>query len=278
MSQDETARRKLASSGVEAAVQLLTLAPGLYSVTFISAQSVRGDAGLRLPCVRIDPVLPGPAAPSLAQVGIVGDVGMLSGPADLAFIRVQDAKASVMVTTYRVSGEQTAPELKFTQIDRFAPPPAPASEAATAPAAAPAPVQALPGATLLAHVAEVGDVVVALGQWAGRTGSERGIEAMCIDGGSLLPAEEIEYQAILGWNWNTPWFQGGQLCGSRGIALPLLGFRVRLLGESARRYAIVYEARLLGGVMTGPVADGAACGDGTASLEAIRVDVVARDR
>ena len=47
------------------------------------------------------------------------------------------------------------------------------------------------------------------------------------------PAEDIEYQAVLGRGWLSPWVEGGQFCGSRGMALPMLGLRVRLRGAGA---------------------------------------------
>ena len=48
-----------------------------------------------------------------------------------------------------------------------------------------------------------------------------------------IPADDIEYQAVLGRGWMSPWVEGGQFCGSRGMALPILGLRVRLRGASA---------------------------------------------
>jgi hypothetical protein len=31
---------------------------------------------------------------------------------------------------------------------------------------------------------------------------------------------DIEYQAVLGRGWLSPWIEGGKFCGSRGMALP----------------------------------------------------------
>lgn len=262
--------------GIDAAVQLLTFEPGLYSASFAVGQSLRGDIGLRLPCVRIDALAPGSASPGHVQVAVLTETGFLSGPADLGFVRVQGARASVMVTTYTpthtLAGGSVAPELKFTLIERSTTA-APDSDTRPQMALPNVVVESkLPGVTVLVHVAAVGDIVVAPGQWAGRIGSGLAIEAMRIDGGPVIPPADIEYQAVLGWNWNTPWFPGGALCGSRGIALPLLGLRVRLLGASASIYSVVYEARLVDGQSIGPFSDGEACVEGTLPLEAIRID------
>ena len=52
-----------------------------------------------------------------------------------------------------------------------------------------------------------------------------------------IAPEDIEYQAVLGRNWLSPWVEGGKFCGSRGMALPLLGLKVRLKGAAAKAEA-----------------------------------------
>jgi hypothetical protein len=67
-----------------------------------------------------------------------------------------------------------------------------------------------------------------------------------IEGFGLTPAgielDDIEYQAVLGRGWLSPWVEGGKFCGSRGMALPLLGIRIRLKGAAADAFDCRYAA------------------------------------
>ena len=90
---------------------------------------------------------------------------------------------------------------------------------------------------------------------------------------------DIEYQAVLGRGWLSPWIEGGKFCGSRGMALPLLGLqgaaegrgaedaRVQLLRDVRRRHAV------------GPVPAGETCeAESLAALEAFQVVIRPRGR
>jgi hypothetical protein len=129
---------------------------------------------------------------------------------------------------------------------------------------------------VLAHISRVGDLNGAGGLWVGRPGSGQSVEGFTITPGEGIASDDIEYQAILGNNWSTPWFHGDEFCGSRGLMLPLLGFRVRLLGEAAERYECAYSGHFLGGAVAGPVPGGEACEAGEAPLEALMVTIVPR--
>ena len=110
-------------------------------------------------------------------------------------------------------------------------------------AAAPAPVR--PGAAavparrrqaeleMVAHVQARGDVGGAARRLDRRARQQRWIEGFAIAPGEGLSAEDIEYQAVLGRGWLSPWVEGGQFCGSRGMALPILGLKLRLQGAAA---------------------------------------------
>ncbi len=56
--------------------------------------------------------------------------------------------------------------------------------------------------------------------------------------------QDLEYQAVLGRGWLSPWIEGGKFCGSRGMALPLLGLNVRLKGEAAKTHECTYFCEL----------------------------------
>ena len=90
--------------------------------------------------------------------------------------------------------------------------------------------------------------------------------------------EDIEYQAVLGRGWLSPWVEGGKFCGSRGMALPLLGMRIRLKGSAAASYDCSYAATFVDGTTIGPVAAGEACeAESLAGLEAFQVVLRRRD-
>ena len=93
-----------------------------------------------------------------------------------------------------------------------------------------------------------------------------------------MAAEDIEYQAVLGRGWLSPWVEGGKFCGSRGMALPLLGIKMRLKGAAARNWECSYEATFTDGSTAGPVGADEACeAESLASLEAFRIELHRRD-
>jgi hypothetical protein len=89
-----------------------------------------------------------------------------------------------------------------------------------------------------------------------------------------IPADDIEYQAVLGRGWLSPWVEGGQFCGSRGMALPILGLRLRLRGATAETHECTYEATFVDGTHVGPVQDGEACeAESLAAVEAFSITI-----
>lgn len=66
--------------------------------------------------------------------------------------------------------------------------------------------------------------------------------------------------------------KGGKFCGSRGMALPLLGLRARLRGAAADAYCLSYSATFVDGTAKGPVEGGESCeAESLAPLEAFQV-------
>ncbi|MGH7042911.1 MAG: hypothetical protein ACREFY_12380, partial [Acetobacteraceae bacterium] len=101
-----------------------------------------------------------------------------------------------------------------------APQPA-ARPAGRSPGRAAAPAPAAMG-ELVAHVQRTGDVGAGIGEWLGVRGSKLWIEGFRITPRGPLPAavaECLEYQAVLGRDWLSPWVEGGAYCGSSYSAL-----------------------------------------------------------
>ncbi|WP_207541322.1 hypothetical protein [Sabulicella rubraurantiaca] len=129
-----------------------------------------------------------------------------------------------------------------------------------APAAVP-PAAATRGAnTMLLHIARVGDRAGALGEWLGLREPGCVIEGIQLAPPEGVPPEELEYQVVLGRGWTSPWSQGGEFCGSRGMRLPVQGLRVALRGASAERFTVHVEAVTASGQTLGPTGNDELCG------------------
>lgn len=242
---------------------LMTLDTGLYCI--VQNPSRAAEAASGLPGVRLSPP-PGPLGrPEALTIRTFRDDGWLQGAGDAALVRVLGGAAQVLVTVYQSpnADASTAPAL---QVIRLLEP----GSSQTAPAPA---VQTTPQVVdLLAHVQGQGDVGGRLGDWIGEPGSKRWIEGFAIAPADGIPADDIEYQAVLGRGWMSPWVEGGQFCGSRGMALPILGLRVRLRGASAATHACSYAASFVDGTSIGPVEAGEACeAESLAPVEAFSI-------
>jgi len=279
---------------------LMTLDTGLFCV--VQTPSARYmDDGSGLPGVRIS-LPPGEASnPEAVSISSFRPDGWLSGPTDAALIRVSQGPAQVLVTIYQApNSADAAPRLQIIRLNEDgAPMPAPAQRAfpgqpvgagpvrgampmppnmipaqpwAAVPSMAPGPGVAGAMPEALAHVQMRGDIGANLGEWVGDRGSKRWIEGFAITPQRLISPQDIEYQGVLGRGWLSPWVEGGQLCGSRGMALPLLGFRVRLKGQAAQIFECLYSATFVDGSAVGPVAEGEPCeAESLAPLEAFQL-------
>jgi capsular polysaccharide biosynthesis protein len=131
---------------------------------------------------------------------------------------------------------------------------------------------AMPELPFTAHVQNVGDVTGLLTDWVGTPGSQRWIEGFSIAGCEDIPSEAIEYRAVLGENWFSPWMPGRTFCGTHGWKLPLFGFAMRFAGSTAERYDCSYTATFVDGSARTDVAAGEPCAsDSLAPLEAFQI-------
>ena len=277
----ETARQIPANDGrvseLRATASLMRLEAGLYCV--VVAASPHADERTGLPGVRITKA-PGPAGrPDAVEIRTIGADGWVSGSGDAALVRVADGVAHVMVTIYQApnSGAEGAPNIQVLPLvtgpassaQAALPktvPPLPAPQQTPAPAKVPMDV--------LAHIQKRGDIGAKFGDWLGEKGSGQWIEGFGIAPTNGIDLADIEYQVVLGRGWTSPWVEGGQFAGSRGMNLPILGLRVRLLGEAARSFELRYSARFIDGSEIGPVEAGEVCeASSLAAVEAIRIEM-----
>lgn len=255
------------SANLVATVQYLVFEPGLYSVDIIADHSAPTDMGLALPCVRIEAVPATTASPGKASVVDPRGDGWLWRRADPSFVLVTGGRAGALISIFRADDGMAAPEIRIRHINTTVGIPAKAAVARFGQGEGGVPL------ALLAHITRVGDVTEVGGGWLGGFGSGVPVEGFAITPAATLRPEDIEYQAILGTNWSTPWFAGGEFCGSRGLMLPLLGLCVRLKGEAAAAFECCYQGRFIGGQTRGPCRDGETCQAGDAPLEAFQVVV-----
>jgi hypothetical protein len=130
---------------------------------------------------------------------------------------------------------------------------------------------------VLAHIQSRGDVGARFGDWLGEPGGGNWIEGFAIAAPEGIEPRDFSYQAVLGRGWLSPWVEAGQYCGSRGMALPLLGLRVRLQREAAQRFQLSCSASFIDGSTAGPVGSDETCeGLKLAPLEAIQVTLTKR--
>ena len=256
---------------LQVTAHLMTLETGLFCV-FQTPGSASTNLATGLPGVRITPA-PGLAGrPEAVSVSTFREDGWLAGTA--ALVRVTDGSAQILVTIYQHKGMDAPPGLQVLRLGGEPGAAAMQQAQAAAPGSKPAPATEQPAASpeVMAHVQRRGDVGVKLGEWLGIKGSRQWIEGFGLSPANGIAPEDIEYQAVLGRNWLSPWVSGGKYCGSRGMALPLLGIKVRLKGAAARAFDCSYSATFVDGSAVGPVSGGEPCeAESLAALEAFQI-------
>jgi len=245
---------------------MMTLDSGLFCI-FQPGAGHPADPASGLPGVRVT-LPPGAAARNDAvAISTFRPDGWLGGQDDAALIRVSRGPAQLLVTVYQSADGRDPPKLQVLRLHDVPPPLAEGVGAVAAPAPAATP-------EVTAHIQRRGDVAGRVGEWVGERGSQRWIEGFAVAPQSGIAAEDIEYQAVLGRGWLSPWAEGGQFCGSRGMALPILGLRVRLRGAAAETHDCVVSATFVDGASVGPVANGEPCEtESLAPLEAFCIEM-----
>ena len=247
---------------------LMTLDTGIFCV-FPAQGSPAPDAASGLPGVRITRC-PGIAGrPDSVSISTFRDDGWLDNTA--ALVRVTDGPAQILVTIYQMAGQpgETAPRLQVLRLAGD-----PAAVAAMEP---PVPVAPAKVPDVMAHIQGAGDVPGQFGEWIGKRGSRKWVEGFGLSDKGAVDPGDMEYQGVLGKGWLSPWVENGKFCGSRGMALPLLGLNVRLKGEAAKKYTVRYSATFVDGSAVGPVDEGNPCeAPGLAALESFLIELVSR--
>jgi hypothetical protein len=200
--------------------------------------------------------------------------GWLGGGGDSALIRVLNGPAQILITIYQPTGvTDSAPKLRVLRLSD----PSASAEATEAPApVAKRPVMILTEPhDIVAHVQRTGDIGRSFGEWVGTPGSQMAIEGFSMTAPKDLEPGDLSYQAVLGRGWLSPWAESGQFCGSRGMALPILGLKVKLSDAAAKVYDLRYAASFIDGTKLDDLKSEDSCETPSlAPLEAMRVELV----
>jgi hypothetical protein len=253
----------------------LRLEPGLFSLAVMPGGP---DLGTGLPAVRVT-LPPGPPGRREAvTISTIRGDGWLTANDEPTLLRVQPGGAEILVTLYWSAVDPAAalPALKLMRVN---------AEGTGAPSAVPTvvpladnPIPAPSTAEVVAHIEGLGDVDGKLGDWVGTRGSGRAIEGFSLNPRSGLSISDFAVRAVLGRDWLSPWLPGGSFCGSRGLALPLRGFCLRLLPAATARNELACYARFVDGTEIGPVGSDRICAAANlAALEAFQISLRSRD-
>jgi hypothetical protein len=252
------------TTGLSVSSRMIRLDPGLFSLALMPNPA---DRAAGLPGVRVS-LPPGPSGRrDVVTISTLRGDGWMTANDEPTLIRVPNGGAEVLVTLYWSAGDATTtpPPLKLVRLnpEGTAPPPG---------AVPHGPFAAPPVAEFVAHIEGIGDVDGKLGDWVGMRGSGRAIEGFSLNPRLGISAEDFEIRAVLGRDWLSPWLPGGSYCGSRGLALPLRGFSLRLHPVAAARCDLVSFARFVDGSEVGPVpADRICASANLAALEALQI-------
>jgi hypothetical protein len=289
---------------MSASVQVLPLPSGLYLFSVKAAGTVpASDAGqLSLPAVHVG-LGPGVRADQVEfMAGPSTNGAWLFAQGDLLVTKVNGIGATLVMTSVRAPGGDVL-SIKVERLDARADA-LPAPQAADADMGIPSkPIStpkrpgvlaaderqksavpyAAPDAHLpvqiAAHIRTRGDVTFADVPWAGRLAPGLWIESFSITPLKLFGASDIEYKGLTGSGFETPWLTDERMCGTKGMAVPLVGFAVRLKPNPATAgYECEYSGYFQSGVTVGPLRNGAPCRSTVANdpLEGIQVRLLKR--
>jgi hypothetical protein len=275
---------------LSASVQVLPLPTGLYLFSVQAAEpSADSAAGqLSLPAIHIS-LGPGVRTEHVQFVaGPSTDGSWLFAQGDMLVCKVTGAGATLVLTSIRAPGGQTLSirvERLENRVDAEmglrAPPPK--ADVPAEPDKTPIIAPNLDGSLPLrinAHIRARGDRSFANVPWAGRAGHGLWVESYSVSPLEGLAAKDIEYKGLTSSGFETPWMTDEQMCGTKGMSVPLIGFAVRVkAGAQAGVYDCEYSGYFQSGTVVGPIRNGVPCRSTVAGdpLEGLQIRFVKRN-
>jgi hypothetical protein len=284
-------------------MQVLPLPAGMYlfSVKAAAASTERSGGNLNLPALHVG-LGPGVRSEQVEFLAGPGtDGAWLFAHGDVLVAKVNRSGATLVLTSVRASnGDVLGIEVERLegrlQATGTAPteslgtpiklPLAAADEASARtppqPAATRDPAQdlAIP-LQIKTHIRSRGDMNFADVPWAGRVAPGLWIESFSVLPHKHLGARHIEYKGLTGTGFETPWLSDDQICGTKGMAVPLVGFAIRLKpGAETAGYDCEYSGYYQSGATVGPMRNGAPCRSTVANdpLEGIQIRIIQRPK
>lgn len=270
---------------------LMSLGAGLYCIYHAPNQTAPDEFGF--PGVRIS-LPPFPQANQVSVQTFEKD-GWIGGEKNAALVRVSGGPGLILVTVYKNPAHQhPAPKLQVVRLND-APnivvnpvmqqqvrsvasvdkPIANSPSSSVQQTASSQHADQKEGFMVIAHVQREGDVIVPAGNWVGQPDSKAWIEGFGLSmEKNIFDPNDIEYQAVLGKGWMSPWYSGNQFCGSRGMALPLLGICIRLKGEAEKKYSLTLTASFIDGTKLATGSSEVLSSPSLAPLESFKLDIV----
>jgi hypothetical protein len=274
---------------VSAKVTVLELGAGLYLVNLRgTGAAATMFGGMAMPVTYIT----GAPSGSVNLMAAAGhQVGWLGPEGGAIVASVTSGGGFLWITTYRMADQQFVPvEIQLTRLDE--PGPRVPAAARELPSLSSAPLErAAPpmgrsaqsggdiGIEVIVHLERLGDRTFSSGQWIGNQGRKRRIEAFGIRPLDVLSPQDIEYKAFGPDGRETSWVTDAKLCGTRGQAIPIIGFAIRLAPSLRDRYDAIYEGAFFDGGVSGPKANGELCASPRFDdpLEDMRVRVLRKE-
>jgi GT2 family glycosyltransferase len=291
-------------AGMSASVQVLPLPAGLYlfSVKAASPTAERANGELSLPAVHVG-LGPGVGPDQVEFIASPSTHGAwLFAQGDLLVTKVIGTGATLVMTSVRAPGGEVL-SIKVERLESRADAD-PEKQVANADMAYQSTSLARPKRTgklspkdrgkaaggaannhlhlpvqIGAHIRSRGDMIFTDVPWAGRVAPGLWIEAFSVRPLEYFGAQDVEYKGLTGSGFETPWLSDEKICGTKGMAVPLVGFAVRLKDSPATSgYDCEYSGYFQSGVTVGPLRNGAPCRSTVANdpLEGIQVRLTKR--
>jgi GT2 family glycosyltransferase len=270
---------------LSASVKVLPLPAGVYlfSVKTAGKAPPKLNGQLSLPAVHVG-LGPGVRADDVEFVAGPNTHGAwLFAQGDLLVTKTNGQGATLIMTSLRAPGGDVL-SIKVEKLDNRAESSAGIDVAAAGKHHDGAPSQAMQEDQIVplqvaAHVRARGDMTFTDVPWAGRISPGLWIESYSVKPLHRLKPSDIEYKGLTGSGFETPWLTDEKMCGTKGMAVPLVGFAVRLKPSPATaEYECEYSGYFQSGVTIGPLRNGAPCRSTVANdpLEGIQVRLLKR--
>lgn len=246
----------------EVAAHTLMLRRGTYCIYVVAVSPALSDA--QLPGLGVS-AAPGEQDNTLELARLSGEP-WLRRLGDALLLRVHAPQVRVLLTSYNMARARGATPPKI-EIQRLDAPPIVAAETVM-------PVDNR-AADVIVHIRNRGDIKGQFGDWLGDPAGSLWIEGFTIETPTGFDASGLQYQAVLGKGWTSPWVSTGEYCGTRGLQIPIQGLRLRLTDDSKNTKMLAVSVKYNDGTVQEAIPAGTLCAlDPLQPITALRIEIV----